>query len=179
MTMATEQKRQLMFGLVECKDALLGRYLWMLQDSRQRTRVAVEGLESDLLGYKRESGGNSIGTLLYHIALIEADWLYVEILEKPYPPEIAALLPDPDRDAAGHLAEPQGQEVDTHMARLDAIRCNLVKVLSGMELHEFLRVRTLDQYAVTPEWVVHHLLQHEAQHRGQIIILKREAVKPS
>jgi uncharacterized damage-inducible protein DinB len=23
-------------------------------------------------------------------------------------------------------------------------------------------------YDVTPEWVVHHLMQHEAEHRGQI-----------
>jgi uncharacterized damage-inducible protein DinB len=23
-------------------------------------------------------------------------------------------------------------------------------------------------YLVTPEWVLHHLMQHEAEHRGQI-----------
>ena len=41
-----------------------------------------------------------------------------------------------------------------------------------MSLSEFRRVRHLETYNVTPQWVVHYLLQHEAQHRGQIAILR-------
>jgi len=43
----------------------------------------------------------------------------------------------------------------------------LVDALVTMSLSEFRRVRHLDDYDVTPEWVIHHLLQHEAGHRGQ------------
>ena len=44
-----------------------------------------------------------------------------------------------------------------------------------MSLEEFHRPRKLDQYNVTPEWVIHHLIQHEAEHRGQIGELRKIA----
>jgi len=37
-----------------------------------------------------------------------------------------------------------------------------------MTLVEFSQVRTLEPYDVTPEYVLHHLMQHEAEHRSQI-----------
>ena len=33
---------------------------------------------------------------------------------------------------------------------------------------EFRRVRSFKDYQVTPEWVIHHLMQHEAEQRGEI-----------
>jgi uncharacterized damage-inducible protein DinB len=40
-----------------------------------------------------------------------------------------------------------------------------------MTVAEFRRPRPVNFYLVTPEWVLHHLMQHEAEHRGQIEIL--------
>jgi hypothetical protein len=37
--------------------------------------------------------------------------------------------------------------------------------MTAEDLH---RVRTLPQYDVSPAWVLHHLSQHEAEHRGEI-----------
>jgi uncharacterized damage-inducible protein DinB len=37
-----------------------------------------------------------------------------------------------------------------------------------MSREEFRRPRKVEDYTVTPEWVIHHLIQHEAEHRGQI-----------
>jgi uncharacterized damage-inducible protein DinB len=45
--------------------------------------------------------------------------------------------------------------------------------VSPMSLAEFRRPRQGPSYTVTPEWVIHHLTQHEAEHRGQIVQLKR------
>ena len=44
-----------------------------------------------------------------------------------------------------------------------------------MTLPEFRRVRSFADYDVTPEWVLHHMLQHEAEHRGQIGSLRASA----
>jgi uncharacterized damage-inducible protein DinB len=33
---------------------------------------------------------------------------------------------------------------------------------------EFSRPRSLPAYDVSPAWVLHHLAQHEAEHRGEI-----------
>ena len=37
-----------------------------------------------------------------------------------------------------------------------------------MDLTDFRRARALALYDVTPEWVLHHLCQHEAEHRSQL-----------
>jgi uncharacterized damage-inducible protein DinB len=40
--------------------------------------------------------------------------------------------------------------------------------LEGMSVEEFRRYRKLEDYEGSPEWVIRHLMQHEAKHRGQI-----------
>jgi hypothetical protein len=44
-----------------------------------------------------------------------------------------------------------------------------------MDLIEFRRLRSLPRYDVSPEWVLHHLAQHEAEHRSQIRMTRRQA----
>ena len=48
-----------------------------------------------------------------------------------------------------------------------------------MTLDDYRRLRSLPDYDVTPEWVLHHLAQHEALHRGQIFTLKRALERAS
>jgi uncharacterized damage-inducible protein DinB len=111
----------------------------------------------------------------YHIADIEADWLYVEVLEQPLPPEVVALFPYPTRDEQGHLTQVQGFSLEEHLRRLEIVRGLLLDVYQPMDLREFRRLRSLPNYDVTPEWVLHHLMQHEAEHRSQIGGLRARA----
>jgi uncharacterized damage-inducible protein DinB len=151
----------------------IGRWLWALQDGRQLTKEALAGLNPQAVDWVPPAGGNSIGTLLYHLALIEADWLCVEVLEQEaYPAEVTTLLPYAARDERGCLTELPGGDLDAHLRRLDAIRDLVLAAFRGMSVEEFRRVRHLAAYDVTPEWVVHHLLQHEAEHRGEIALLR-------
>jgi hypothetical protein len=58
------------------------------------------------------------------------------------------------------------------LERLDVVRDHLLAAYRGMSLAEFRRVRDFPDYYVTPEGVLHHLIQHEAEHRGQIGLLR-------
>ena len=58
------------------------------------------------------------------------------------------------------------------LGRLEIVRTLLLDVYQQMELTEFRRVRSFASYDVTPEWVLHHLMQHEAEHRSQIGALR-------
>jgi hypothetical protein len=50
----------------------------------------------------------------------------------------------------------------------------LLDAYRRMDLAEFRRVRSLEDYDVTPEYVLHHLMQHEAEHHSQIGALRRK-----
>lgn len=153
----------------------IGRWLWALQDTRQRTMRELDQLTSVMIDWRPAGNGSSIGTVLYHLAGIEADWLYVEVLEQSIPPEVVTLFPYPDRDEQGRLTQVEGVSLEQHLSRLETVRGLLLGVYEQMDLLDFRRVRSLENYEVTPEWVLHHLIQHEAEHRGQIGSLRAGA----
>jgi len=161
-------RRSLVIAPLDAASPEIGRSLWIMEDIRALTKQAVAGIHGAALDWAPSSALNSIGTLLAHIAVIEADWLYSEVLEQPFPPEIAALLPPTARDPDGHLTRVGGRGVAEHLAVLDAIRARLLAVFHPMSPDEYRRVRHLADYDVTPEWCLYHLAEHEAAHRGEI-----------
>jgi uncharacterized damage-inducible protein DinB len=151
----------------------IGRWLWLLEDTRRETKEALTGLVPVALDWTPHQGENSIGSLLYHIALIELDWLYREVLEdQPWPEEVKPLFAVAVRGAQGRLSPLQGETLDHHLHRLDLVRTHLLASFRGMTIPEFRRLRHFPEYRVTPEWVLHHVIQHEAEHRGHIQLLR-------
>ena len=148
----------------------LGRWLWALEETRDRTRNTVSGLDQAALDWTMPGVDNSIGSLLYHIALIEFDYLYADILGEDYPADAETLLPFPDRDEAGHLSVVTGVSLANHLARLDTIRAQLLDRVASLTPDELAapRSRPEEGYVISPAWTLHHLMQHEAEHRGQI-----------
>ena len=159
------------------QEPAIGPWLWALQDARQRTLEELEGLAPAMVDWLPPDNASTIGTVLYHLADIEADWLYVEVLEQSLPAELAALFTYPTRDAQGRLTQVLGFALADHLQRLEVVRDHLLAVFQPMTLAEFRRVRSFPHYDVTPEWVLHHLLQHEAEHRSQIGALRASAAR--
>jgi uncharacterized damage-inducible protein DinB len=170
------EKRQLIIEPLPGCDPDIGRLLWMMEDTRRRTRRTLEGIDQHAIDWQPQyTGGNSIGTLLYHIAAIELDWLATEIMENNVDKSIWEWFPHDVRDTAGSLTVVSGLTLDEHYARLDAVRALLLDSLKPMTLAEFRRPRSLPDYDVSPEEVLHHLMQHEAEHRGEIGMVRAMA----
>ncbi len=151
----------------------IGRLLWMLEETRRRTKECLAGVDPNILDWTPDPSANSIGALLYHLAAIEADWLFVEVLEtETFPPDVVALFPEDVRDEAGRLVMARGVSLTDNLDRLDMVRGHLLATFREMSLAEFRRIREFPDYDVTPEGVLHHLIQHEAEHRGQIGLLR-------
>ncbi len=145
----------------------VGLALWRLEDSRRRTLEFLDEMPAELVN--RDYQGNTIGTILYHLALVEADWLYFEVLEQDeFPADVKDLFPDEMRDEKGILTSRRSETLQQHFDRLNAMRRILLERFRGMTAEEFNRPRELPQYAVSPAWVLHHLSQHEAEHRGEM-----------
>ena len=150
----------------------IGVWLWALSDARRRTLVQLHDLPAAAIDWHPAESTQSIGSILYHMALIEADWLYTEVLELPIPDQLASLFPYDARDQHGLLTSIHGVVLGEHLARLDTVRQHVLASYQALDLHDFRRVRHLPDYDVTPEWVLHHLAQHEAEHRSEIGALR-------
>ncbi|MGG0658105.1 DinB family protein [Rummeliibacillus pycnus] len=150
----------------------IGRWLWCLEDVRRTLITKLTGISQSLIDRKLGER-QSIGTLLYHIALIEADWLYVEILGSDWDPEISALFPLKHR-TDDNLTHFEGESIEEHFYRLNKVREVFLSHFRSMNLTDWRKPRVLEDYDVTPEWVVYHLIEHESHHRGQIFQILRE-----
>jgi uncharacterized damage-inducible protein DinB len=154
-------------------DPEVGRWLAALEDGRRDTLRELETVTADMIDWYPDAPLNSIGALLYHMALIEADWVVTEILElSEAPPEVERLLPFAAREGDGHLWRADGQDLAAHLDRLAGIRRFALDRLRPMTNEDFHRVRNLETYDVAPDWVVHHIIQHEAEHRSHIAWLR-------
>lgn len=154
-------------------DAEVGRWLAALEDGRRDTLRELAGVTPQMVDWYPDAPLNSIGSLLYHVALIEADWVATEILELPEgDPELSGLLPWPDRTKDGQLWRADSLPLTDHLLRLNGVRQFVLRRLRPMSNEDFHRVRRLERYDVAPDWAIHHILQHEAEHRSHIAWLR-------
>lgn len=172
--MSESQRRALLLDPYPGAQAPIASWLAALQDARQRTLSAVEDLPARAVDAQDERG-HAVGTLLYHIAAIEADWLYTEVLQRAFPPELEPLFPVDVRDDQGRLAPVHGESLAQHLQRLATVRSALLAAYTSMTAEDFVTPRRLAEYDVSPEWVLHHLMQHEAEHRSQLVALRDPA----
>ena len=167
-----DQREMLVVDHSLATDPTIACLLWMMEDSRRLTLETVAGLDVETLDWEPEIGGNSIGALLYHIAAVEMDWLYTEVLMRDAPADIQARFPMDMADDVGHLSRWRGEDLAALIERLTFVRQKLIATYASMTQENFRRPRHLAEYDVTPEWVLHHLLQDEAVHRGEIGMVK-------
>lgn len=173
--MSVRERRSLIVDSTLHADPMISAWLWALHDARRRTNLVLADIPAEAIDWLPPQSQQSIGTILYHMALIEADWLYTEVLEQAYPAHVVALFPDDARDEAGLLTHIQGVGLSEHRRRLDTVRNEILQVYQAMDAQDFSRVRRLADYDVTPAWVLHHLMQHEAEHRSEIVALRASA----
>lgn len=165
----------------------IGYALWHLQEAREWTLSYVDGITQEGLDSIPQGHRHSVGTLLYHIAVFEVDWVYTDVLGSDYdmdrripgcPPELAEVLPYPLLLEDQSYTPVSGEPLSTHLDRLALIRRHLLEVFKAMDLDDFRTPRPSGEIAVTPEWVLMHLARHESEHRGQIWETRTAAEAP-
>jgi uncharacterized damage-inducible protein DinB len=161
------ERRQLVNAGAAGYEPEIGRALWQLEDARYEWAGWLHQLPLEALDWQY-GDFNTIGSLLYHIALIEADWLFVEVLVQDFSDEAKALFPYPHRDPTGRLTLVRDLSLQQHSRRLEQTRGILLESFKGMSVEDFRRPRQLPDYDVSPEWVLHHLTLHETDHYGEM-----------
>ena len=152
----------------------IGRWLATLDDARERTMYSLRRVTDEDLTVSAPAGRNSIGTLLYHVAITDLNWVFDNYLRQPYPAEVRSLFPAALLDAEGDLTTMSGGTLEAHLERMRVARAHVREVFRAMSVEEFHALVDRDQdgpYHITPESILRHLAQHEAEHRGEIHIL--------
>jgi len=150
----------------------LGVALAALEDVRARTKRAVAGLDDATLAARPAGAGNSIGMLVRHIALVELDWVLTDIGRgEPIPADAPAMLrlDDPMADPGPRLLAEFVEALDfaravtvDRLGRLPASEIDAEREYRDERVHRVFNVR----------WILHHLVEHEAHHEGQIALMR-------
>lgn len=157
----------------------IGRCFWALEEARRRTLDLVDGVDDVTLDWEGpDRRENAIASLLYHIAFTEMRWLFQGILQRDFAPSIDARFQY--RNGQGRLTRVLGVPVADHLACLRRSREFLLEACRPMSLAEWRRARRpshRQDCMVTPEWIIFHLVEHEAGHAFQISALRARATR--
>lgn len=104
-----------------------------MEDARRDTLRELEGVPDEALDWAPDARTNTIATLLYHIALIEDDWLFADALEaEDHPMRPRNLFPFPDRVEGWRLTPVTGFTMEEHLERLVIVRGLPLELLRPM-----------------------------------------------
>jgi uncharacterized damage-inducible protein DinB len=152
-------------------DPEVGRWLAALEEVRRDTLQVVAGIPEEAVDRDPGDGGDSVGTTLYHVVLIEIDWVFTDVLDREADVD-RDLFPFEDRVADGRLMPVTGESLGHHLDRLAKARARVLDELGGMTAAEFHRPRSRERYDVSAAWVVFHLIDHEVEHRVRLSALR-------
>jgi uncharacterized damage-inducible protein DinB len=174
-----EERRKLYGGTLPGYPEEIGRWLWALEEARSLTIRSATGLDRRTLEWGGPRGEeNSISTLLYHIAIVEIDWLYMDLHEGTVPESLRGEFPFPF-STSNRLTVVTGVSVEDHLARLERTRKVFLDDMATHSLESWRRPRRppKEDYEVTPAWVVYHLIEHESGHAFQIRAITSRAAR--
>jgi uncharacterized damage-inducible protein DinB len=154
----------------------VGFYLSGMEEVRAQLHEAVEGMSADQIGRRVVTGSHSIAALVLHIG--EAEWYWMQCVIS------GNEVSDQIRNSAywDALEDPASFSQKNYSAEfclneIKKIRQQTYETLSAFEDSQLDHVFTFERRRETQElslrWILHHLIDHEAQHKGQILLLKR------
>jgi len=154
----------------------IGYYLSGMEEVREQVRETIQSIDVKNLGKPAFLGAHSIGALALHIG--EAEWWWIQcnvaghqITEEDAKAPYWDVLEDPQSFAS------KGYSAEFCLQQLDNIRNKTREVLFGFGDKDLERIISFEQTGELREqslrWILHHLIDHEAQHKGQILMLKR------
>jgi hypothetical protein len=152
-------------------DPEVGRWLAALDEVRRDTLRVLDAIPPGAVDLDAEDGGDSVGTVLYHVALVEVDWVFTDVLDRQgdIPRD---LFPYDDRVEDGRLMPVLGGSLPEHLDRLARTRELVLGVLGPMGPDEYHLAHARETFDVAADWVVFHLIDHEVEHRVRLSALR-------
>ena len=154
----------------------IGYYLAGLEEVREQLRDAVEDLSNEMAHSRLRPDTHSITQLILHCGEAEWWWIQCVVNGREVDDELKKSI---FWDVLEEGKEPpRSLSAKTCVAELDRISALSVELLAGFSDDDLDRMYRKDRgergvLEVSLRWILHHLIDHEAQHKGQILMLKR------
>lgn len=154
--------------------------LAQMQDVRGDLLAQAERWDDSELDRPVVPGFMNPGALLLHIAEAESWWTRIVLAGQGEgdPPSLPADALQPFvLDEEGEPVAGERPLVD-YLGVLETTRNFTRDLLAGLDAESLgteyaFRAQDGQDYAFTLEWVLHHLVEHEAHHRGQLALMRR------
>jgi uncharacterized damage-inducible protein DinB len=154
----------------------IGFLLGGMEEVRGQLREAVELIPDEEVARPAVAGAHPIGALVLHIG--EAEWWWMncvirghELTDEDRRQSYWDVLKDAEGFAAKHYS------ASYCLRKIDGIREETRGFLASLSDDDLENVYSHTRGERTMEaslrWILHHLIDHEAQHKGQILMLKR------
>ena len=154
----------------------IGYYLSGMEEVRSQLVAAVKPIPDELIGKPAFLGSHSIGALVLHIG--EAEWFWMQMVVSGHEltkEDEQAPYWDILDDVEGVARNAYSTEFC--LREVEKIRNQTRDLLFSYNDKDLERIITFERRGKTTEhnlrWILHHLIDHEAQHKGQILMLKR------
>jgi uncharacterized damage-inducible protein DinB len=154
----------------------IGLYLSSWEMLRAELREIVSDLSGAELASRISPGAHQIGGLILHLGEAESGWIHAIIAGKELDEEAKNFAHWYDTTETD-FAE-KGYSAKECIERIDKIGETSRRILAEFSDDDLERLFGYERSGggrgeVSLRWVLHHLIDHEANHKGQISMLKR------
>ncbi len=145
--------------------------LAMLDSTSAFWKRELRGLKDEELRWSAKKGGHSIGTVLLHIAIVEHWWIHGVAMGQPEDKALAARCLNEETDQSRGVWPTAPTKPKTWFFK----QCTDVRAATYEELRGLDAIRhrgRIGKREFTLRWILHHLIEHEAYHAGQMLLLR-------
>lgn len=151
-----------------------------LIDGTREWRDELGKPTEDQIVWQARPGGHSIGAELLHIAEVEIWWIHHVIAGLPMDPaEMKLLMSEQIMQDDGAWPVPHRQPLAWYYERLDSVRERTLQLLPSFQDPTRMIHRDKMDMDFSVRWILSHVVQHEAYHGGQAVLLMDLAHAPS
>jgi uncharacterized damage-inducible protein DinB len=143
-------------------DSEVQLYLERLRERRRRVLLVLEGLEAEALNWQPlPQGTNSVFVLAAHLLGAERAWIHQMVGQK-------SLQRDREAEFRAHADDPTALR-----SQYEATAQETERILAGLGEAEMGALRTGDRGTHAVRWCILHVLEHYAEHGGQMELTRQ------
>ena len=151
----------------------IGVVVEMLEDLKRRVTRNVQNLDQKQTDFLLDDQADRIGALILHLAATEKYYQVYTFENRGYNRKEAAFWNTPMNLGETARTELVGKPIDYYLDIWDEVRKETLRLLKTKDDKWF--AKKTARGSMNNHWAWYHVMEHQANHMGQIQLLRRRA----